>query len=138
MNPDKFRFITLQQLDALVCLVEERGFSKAARKMLLTQPSLSKHIKNLEDFTSCRLINRAKSGISLTTEGSILYGYAKRILQAQGRSSRQTIILAKDTASGLIFTSARHHTCYIPAPESPHHAKKNIPGNQGPFISRRQ
>jgi DNA-binding transcriptional LysR family regulator len=105
MNPDQFRYITLQQLDALVCLVEERSFSKAARKMLLTQPSLSKHIRNLEDFTSCRLINRTKSGISLTSEGSILYGYAKRILRLRDEA-RDKIMLAKDTASGLIFTSA--------------------------------
>jgi DNA-binding transcriptional LysR family regulator len=105
MNPDQFRYITLQQLDAMVCLVEERSFSKAARKMLLTQPSLSKHIKNLEDFTSCRLINRTKSGISLTSEGSILYGYAKRILRLRDEA-RDKIMLAKDTASGLIFASA--------------------------------
>jgi DNA-binding transcriptional LysR family regulator len=105
MNPDQFRHITLQQLDAMVCLVEERSFSKAARKMLLTQPSLSKHIKNLEDFTSCRLINRTKSGISLTSEGSILYGYGKRILRLRDEA-RDKIMLAKDTASGLIFASA--------------------------------
>lgn len=105
MNPDQFRYITLQQLEAMVCLVEERSFSKAARKMLLTQPSLSKHIKNLEDFTSSRLINRTKSGISLTSEGSILYGYAKRILRLRDEA-RDKIILAKDTASGLIFASA--------------------------------
>ena len=105
MDSEQFRFITLQQLDALVCLVEERSFSRAAAKMLLTQPSLSKHIKNLEDFTSCRLINRTKSGISLTSEGSILYGYAKRILRLRDEA-RDKIILARDTASGLIFTSA--------------------------------
>ncbi len=105
MNIDQFRHITLQQLDAMVCLVEERSFSRAARKMLLTQPSLSKHIKNLEDFTSCRLINRTKSGISLTSEGTILYGYAKRILRLRDEA-RDKIMLAKDTASGLIFTSA--------------------------------
>jgi DNA-binding transcriptional LysR family regulator len=105
MNVDQFRYITLQQLDALVCLVEERNFSLAAHKMRLTQPSLSKHIKNLEDFASCRLINRTKSGISLTSEGSILYGYAKRILRLRDEA-HDKILLAKDTASGLIFTSA--------------------------------
>jgi len=48
MNRDLFKFITLQQMEALACLAEERNFSAAARKMMLTQPSLSKHIRNLE------------------------------------------------------------------------------------------
>lgn len=105
MNQDTFKFITMQQLEALVCLVEERSFSRAAGKMLLTQPSLSKHIRNLESFTNCRLINRTSSGISLTTEGSILYGYARRILRMR-EEARDKILTAQDTASGQIFTGA--------------------------------
>ncbi len=105
MISDQFRFITLQQLEALVSLVEERSFSEAARKMLLTQPSLSKHIKNLEDFTGCGLINRTKSGISLTAEGSILYGYAKRILRLRDEA-RDKILISKDAAAGIIFVAA--------------------------------
>lgn len=105
MKTDRFRFITLQQMEALVCLVEVRSFSGAARKMLLTQPSLSKHIKNIEDFTGCMLINRTKSGISLTAEGSILYGYAKRILRLRDEAWDK-ILISKDSVSGLIFTSA--------------------------------
>jgi DNA-binding transcriptional LysR family regulator len=73
--------------------------------MLLHQPSLSKHIKNLEDFTGCGLINRTKSGISLTAEGSILYGYAKRILRLRDEA-RDKILISKDAAAGIIFVAA--------------------------------
>lgn len=102
---DQFRFITLQQLEAFVCLVEERSFSVAARKILLTQPSLSKHIKNLEDFAGCSLISRTKAGINLTSEGSILYGYAKRILRLRDEA-REKIIISRNAVSGIIFVAA--------------------------------
>lgn len=105
MLTDQFRFITLQQMEALVSLVEERSFSEAARKMLLTQPSLSKHIRNLEDFAGCSLIIRTKAGISLTAEGSILFGYAKRILRLRDEA-RDKILISKDAASGIIFAAA--------------------------------
>jgi len=105
MITDQFRFITLQQMEALVSLVEERSFSEAARKMLLTQPSLSKHIRNLEDFTGCSLIVRTKAGVVLTEEGSILYGYAKRILRLRDEA-REKILIARDTTSGMIFVGA--------------------------------
>lgn len=105
MDAEHFKFITLQQLDALVYLVEERSFSEAARRMMLTQPSLSKHIRNLEDMTDCKLINRNRTGISLTPEGSILYGYAKRMLRLRDEA-REKIQLASESVSGLIFAGA--------------------------------
>ncbi|HHO74888.1 MAG TPA: LysR family transcriptional regulator [Deltaproteobacteria bacterium] len=105
MDYNQFRHITMQQLDALVCLVEERSFSGAAKKMLLSQPSLSKHIKNLEIFVNCRLIDRTRNGISLTNEGAILYGYAKKILKLRDEA-RDKIVSLKDSATGHVFIGA--------------------------------
>ena len=105
MDYNQFKHITMQQLDALVFLVEERSFSGAAKKMMLSQPSLSKHIKNLEIFVNCRLIDRAKNGISLTDEGNILYGYARKILKLRDEA-RDKIVSLKDNASGHVFIGA--------------------------------
>jgi DNA-binding transcriptional LysR family regulator len=105
MSTDQFRSITLQQLEALVCLVEERSFSLAGMKMMLTQPSLSKHIRNLEAYCNRTLIKRNKAGISLTEEGTILYGYAKRILRLRDEA-REKINLLKESAAGLVFAGA--------------------------------
>jgi DNA-binding transcriptional LysR family regulator len=116
MGIDQFRHITLQQLEAFAVLVEERSFSGAARKLLLSQPSLSKHIKNLEIFVNGRLINRSRDGISLTDEGSILLGYARKILKLRDEA-REKIASLKDTASGhvSIGTSTIPSTYIIPA-----------------------
>jgi len=105
MAHDQFKHITMQQLESLAYLVEERNFSRAAKRMLLSQPSLSKHIKNLEIFVDADLLIRTKAGISLTDEGTILYGYAKRILRLRDEA-RQKILLKKNTLSGHIFIGA--------------------------------
>ena len=49
MASDGIQNLTMQQLEALIHLVEERSFSRAAKKMHLTQPSLTKHIRNVEE-----------------------------------------------------------------------------------------
>ncbi|MDO9515737.1 MAG: LysR family transcriptional regulator, partial [Syntrophales bacterium] len=81
MAYDRFKNITLQQMEALVRLAQERSFSQAAKKMCLTQPSLTKHIKNLEELTGAVVVNRKNTGISLTPEGEILYDYARRVFK---------------------------------------------------------
>lgn len=116
MSGDQFKHITLQQLEALAALVEERSFSDAAKKMMLSQPSLSKHIRNLEIFANAGLINRTKSGISLTSEGSVLYAYAKKILKLRGEA-REKILSLQNTASGNISvgTSTIPSTYILPS-----------------------
>lgn len=116
MGIDQFRHVTLQQLEAFVVLVEERSFSGAARRLLLSQPSLSKHIKNLEIFVNCRLITRTRDGVLLTDEGAILLGYARKILKLR-EEAREKIASLKDTASGhvSIGTSTIPSTYIIPS-----------------------
>jgi len=78
---DGFKNITFQQMEAFVHLIEERSFSRAAKKMLITQPALTKHIKNLEEVLSAKVVNRGGAGPSLTPEGKVLFDYAERILR---------------------------------------------------------
>jgi Bacterial regulatory helix-turn-helix protein, lysR family. len=44
MNTEHFKSITLQQMEAVIYLVEEGSFSRAAKRMLLTQPALDSGI----------------------------------------------------------------------------------------------
>ena len=122
MITDQFKSITLQQLEALVALAEERSFSEAAKKMLLSQPSMSKHIKNLEIFVNRPLINRTKTGISLTQEGSILYGYAKKVLRLRDEAREKILSLRTP------YRAMSRRTSTIPRPTSPAKARpeKNL------------
>jgi DNA-binding transcriptional LysR family regulator len=56
-------------MESLIYLVEEGSFSRAAKRVFLTQPSLTKHIKNLEEAVNAKIVNRENMGISLTPEG---------------------------------------------------------------------
>lgn len=105
MKQDRFRNITIQQMDALVRVIEMRSFSKAARSMNLTQPALTKHIKNLEDAIGFRVADRGYAGISLTREGRLLYDYARRILRLRDEA-REKIINSRLNEDGNIYISA--------------------------------
>ncbi len=105
MSYDTFQNITIQQMESLIRLVEERSFSRAAKKMYLTQPSLTKHIKNLEESINAKAVNRKNTGISLTPEGEILYGYARRIFKLMDEA-KEKIERVREDESGSIFISA--------------------------------
>lgn len=105
MKHDGFRNITLQQMEALVRLVETGSFTHAAERMFLTQPTLTKHIRNLEDAVGARIVDRKSSGVSLTPEGRILFAYARRIARLREDAQEKIENLASDT-SGHIFLYA--------------------------------
>jgi DNA-binding transcriptional LysR family regulator len=101
MSYDGFKNITLQQLEAIIHLVSERSFSRAAKKMFLTQPSLTKHIKNLEDAVGAKVINRQNRGITLTLQGRLIYEYARKIAGLR-EGVKEKILKSMEKESGTI------------------------------------
>ncbi len=55
------------------------SFTKASNELFITQPAISKHIKELESEYEVKLFNRIGNKISLTTAGDILLAYTERI-----------------------------------------------------------
>lgn len=53
------------------------NISKAANALYISQPAISKSIKKLENLTGCTLFIRSSKGVSLTTEGEILFNYVE-------------------------------------------------------------
>jgi DNA-binding transcriptional LysR family regulator len=70
----------LRALEVFCKIVELRSFSRAAEAVVLTQPTVSGHIKALETELGLRLFDRAGKTVTPTRTGDILYGYARRIL----------------------------------------------------------
>lgn len=58
------------------------SFTKASKVLLISQPAISKHIKELEEIYKIRLFTRQGSKIVLTSEGEIFRGHTKKILEA--------------------------------------------------------
>jgi len=70
----------LRALEVFCKIVELRSFSRAAEVVLLTQPTVSGHIKALETELGLRLFDRAGRTVTPTRAGELLHGYARRIL----------------------------------------------------------
>jgi len=70
----------LWQLTIFCRVVEWRSFSKAAEAVHLSQPTVSSHIKDLEEHFGCPLIDRLSKEATPTEAGRLLYGYALRLL----------------------------------------------------------
>jgi len=70
----------LWQLTVYVSVVENKSFSKASNAINLSQPTVSSHIKELEDQFDCRLLDRLGKFTEPTKAGLILYDYAKSLL----------------------------------------------------------
>lgn len=75
--------MNLKQLEAFVSVAEEGSFSKAAKALFLTQPTVSAHISTLELELNTRLFIRNTKEVRLSPDGNMLYDYAKQMLSLQ-------------------------------------------------------
>lgn len=58
-----------------------KNITKASEKLLISQPAISKSIKNLETQLGGQLFVRTKKGVTLTEEGKIFYDYIKQAIE---------------------------------------------------------
>ncbi|MFO7962881.1 MAG: selenium metabolism-associated LysR family transcriptional regulator [Desulfobacterales bacterium] len=70
----------LWQLHVFCRVVEQKSFSKAGSAVHLSQPTVSSHIKDLEDHFGCVLIDRLGKEALPTKAGDLLYRYARKLL----------------------------------------------------------
>lgn len=73
--------MTLIQLKYAITVAGERSLNDAAKKLYISQPSLSSAIHSLEKEIGIDIFVRSKNGITLTTAGSEFIGYAKSVME---------------------------------------------------------
>jgi len=61
-------------------VIDLEGFSRAAEAVHITQPTVSSHIRDLEEYFGCRLVDRMGRKAMPTKAGELLYEYAGRLL----------------------------------------------------------
>lgn len=70
-----------KQLQSFIAVVECKSFTKAARNLFLSQPSVSTHVQKLEEELHSRLIIRTTKNIEVTPRGMELYECACEIMK---------------------------------------------------------
>ena len=76
-------FVDTLQLKSFIAIAETGTFSQAAATVNRTQSAISLQIQKLEEQVGCALFFRTSRKVSLTPQGEIFLGYAKRIMQLQ-------------------------------------------------------
>jgi len=95
----------LRSLRYFVAVAEERHFGRAAARLHMTQPPLSRAIKQLETDVGALLLHRSPSGVTLTPAGTALYDEARALLE-HAEHARARVAAAAGTATFTIGTLA--------------------------------
>lgn len=73
--------MTLQQLQQIITIADSGSMNEAAKKMFISQPSLSAAVKELEKEIGISIFVRSDRGIVITPEGEEFLGYARQIIE---------------------------------------------------------
>jgi DNA-binding transcriptional LysR family regulator len=95
----------IHQLRIFASVYKNRSFSKASTELHLTQPTISDHIKALEEELNSRLFDRLGRTIIPTPQAEILYNYAVEIIE-KAEEARNAINEIKAQPSGEILIGA--------------------------------
>jgi len=95
----------LRSLRYFVAVAEERHFGRAAARLHMTQPPLSRAIKQLETDVGALLLHRSPAGVTLTPAGTALYREARALLE-HAEHARARVSAAAGTATFTIGTLA--------------------------------
>ena len=73
--------VNLELYRIFTIVANEKNITKASEKLNISQPAVTKHIKNLENALELRLFNRTNHGIELTSDGQKIYEEAKEAVE---------------------------------------------------------
>lgn len=119
--------ISLRQLRYFVDVVEQRGFTAAARVLHIAQPALSRQIAQLEEDLGERLLVRQSDGVVPTDAGMRLYDLARAILErvngaqeavrGQHSEPQGRVSVALPTTGGTDLITELVHACAVELPK---------------------
>jgi len=94
------RRIKFRHLDAFSAIARAHSFKIAAEQLNLTQPAISKTLKELEDILGIKVMERSRAGVSLTPQGEVFLQFAEQSSAAL-RHGLRSIQASTDTGGHL-------------------------------------
>jgi DNA-binding transcriptional LysR family regulator len=82
------RAVELRHLRYFVCVADELHFTRAARRLRVAQPALSRQIRQLEDEIGVALFERGRGGVRLTPAGTAFLEEARSVLERSEQAIR--------------------------------------------------
>lgn len=83
--------MSIEQLETVVAIADEGALIRAARRLHLTQPPLTRRLQALEDELGVTLFDRLPRGMRPTAEGERFVHHARAILSAVEHAKRSII-----------------------------------------------
>jgi DNA-binding transcriptional LysR family regulator len=110
-------------LQSFLAVAETGSFSRAAERVFLTQPAVSKRIASLESQLGTRLFDRIGKRAQLTPAGTALYERARRVLRELDEVKRSIADLSGTIAGELRLATSHHIGLHrLPEPLKRFHA----------------
>lgn len=98
----------IHNIRAFLMVAETGSFSRAADKLFITQPAISKRISTMEFSLDCQLFDRLGKNVQLTQAGAALVPSYQRILAELNESERIISALRTDVSGHLRFGTSHH------------------------------
>jgi DNA-binding transcriptional LysR family regulator len=95
----------MRRLEVFCKVVELKSFTKAGEALLLAQPTVSEHLRTLEDMLGEKLVDRLGREVLPTPAGKIFYQYARNILQMR-EEAIQALSQFKGNLAGRLLLGA--------------------------------
>ncbi|NDZ80640.1 LysR family transcriptional regulator [Streptomyces sp. SID10853] len=107
-----------RQLGYFVAVAEELHFGRAAARLHMSQPPLSRRIRELEEELGCRLLERSPRGVLLTDSGRALLDEAKELLEHAERvkekvrrsAGHRTVVVGAVAGAGAALDAGMRET----------------------------
>lgn len=103
----------LHSLKVFLAVATEKSFSRAAEKMLRTQPAISLAVQRLETELEERLIDRSAKDLLLTDAGKIVADYARRFENLESEMHNSLAELRDNSAGRLVIGANESTSLYL-------------------------
>ena len=95
--------LNLVQLEYFAQVAQQKSFTRAAEKLFVSQPALSKSIQALEKELNTQLLERTPQGLKVTPDGELVWRYARELVDTYNRRTSEMLSLLNPQRGVLRF-----------------------------------
>jgi DNA-binding transcriptional LysR family regulator len=122
--------LNLSEMQVFTVAAETENFSEAARRLHLSQPAVSQHIRSLENCLEVELFLRSGRGVALTDAGEVLLPLARELLDLSRRIEETMRSLEEQVVGHLVIgcttTAGKYMLPLVAAAFSQHHPNVQV------------